>query len=59
VYVDGALVSTVSTYRSSGQSKVVIFGRNWGSVGTHTIKLVVVGTAGHARFDLDAFAVLK
>jgi subtilisin family serine protease len=59
VYVDGIYVGAVSTYRSSAQSRVVIYARDWGSVATHTIKLVVAGTAGHPRFDLDAFAVLK
>jgi subtilisin family serine protease len=59
VYVDGAYLGTVSTYRSSGQSRMLVFGKNWGSVATHTIKLVVVGTSGHARFDIDAFAVLR
>jgi hypothetical protein len=59
VYVDGVYVGAVSTYRSAAQSRVVIYARDWGSVATHTIKLVVAGTAGHARFDLDAFAVLK
>jgi hypothetical protein len=59
VYVDGSYVSTVSTYRSSGQSRIVVFSKAWSASGAHTIKLVVVGTSGHPRFDIDAFAKLN
>jgi hypothetical protein len=31
----------------------------WSSSKTRTLKLIVDGTAGRPRFDLDAFAVLK
>jgi subtilisin family serine protease len=58
VYVDGAYVGTVSAYASSSQSKVVLTARNWGSSGSHTVKLVLTGTTGHPRFDIDAFARL-
>ena len=58
VYVDGAYVGNVSANRSSSQSKIVLFARNWGSTGSHTVKLVLSGTAGHPRFDIDAFARL-
>jgi len=33
--------------------------RTWAKAGTHTVKLVVVSSAGHARVDLDAFEVLR
>lgn len=59
VYIDGAYAKTVSAYRSSGLSKVVIFSKAWASSGSHRIKLVVVGTSGHPRFDIDAFVVLR
>ena len=59
VYVDGTSVGTVSAYRSSSQSKIVLFARNWGSSGSHTIRLLVLGTSGHPRFDIDAFAYLQ
>ena len=59
VYVDGTYVGTVSAYRSSSQSKIVLFARNWGASGSHKVKLVLTGTAGHPRFDIDAFGYLQ
>jgi hypothetical protein len=59
VYVDGAYLGAVSTYRSSGQSRMLVFAKHWTTSATRTIKVVVVGTAGHPRFDLDAFAILR
>jgi subtilisin family serine protease len=59
VYVDGAYVATASAYRSSSQSKIVLLARNWSTSGSHKVKLVLTGTAGHPRFDIDAFAYLQ
>ena len=56
VYVDGTYVGTTSEYRSSSQSRIVLFARNWGSSSSHTVKLVLTGTSGHPRFDVDAWA---
>ena len=28
-------------------------------VGTHTLRIVVAGTAGHARVDLDALEIVR
>ena len=58
VYVDGVLFKTVSLYSSSYLAKPVVYSVKWGGNGTHTIKIVVVGTAGHPRVDLDAFVRL-
>jgi GH25 family lysozyme M1 (1,4-beta-N-acetylmuramidase) len=58
VYVDGAFVTSVSLYASTSQSRPIVFARTWSSVGTHTLKIVVAGTAGHPRVDVDAFARL-
>ena len=59
VYVDGSYVGTISAYRSSSQSKIVLFARNWGASGSHKVKLVLTGTANHPRFDIDAFGYLQ
>ena len=59
VYVDGVYVGTIDFHRSSSQSKVVVFNTSWSMNGAHTVKLVVAGTAGHPRVDVDAFAVLR
>ena len=59
VYVDGVYVTTVDLYRSSTQNRVLVWGLNFHSYATRTIKLVVVGTSGRPRVDVDAFAILK
>ncbi|HEY3164256.1 MAG TPA: GH25 family lysozyme [Candidatus Limnocylindrales bacterium] len=55
LYVDGVYVKSVSLYASSGESRAIVFARSWGTVGTHTLKIVVAGSAGHPRVDVDAF----
>ena len=60
VYLDGAYVATLDTAAPTPAYRHVLFSRTWASAGTHTLRLVVVGgTAGHARVDLDAIALLR
>jgi hypothetical protein len=59
IYVDGVYVTTIDTRSSSSIYRSIVWTRAWSSVGTHVIKLVVVGTAGRPRVDLDAFIALK
>ena len=59
VYIDGALVTTLSCYATSSTVRWVGFAQTWASSGTHTLKLVVVGTSGHPRVDVDAIEVLR
>jgi len=59
VYLDGVLVTTVSCTASTTTYRWVGFARTWATSGTHTLKLVVVGTSGHPRVDLDAIEVLR
>ncbi len=59
VYVDGVYDSTVSLHRAKAQSQVVVFSRSWTTKAAHTVKLVVVGTAGHSRVDVDGFVVIR
>ena len=58
VYIDGAFAGSVSLRATSSHSRAIVFARNWTSVGTHTLKIVVAGTAGHPRVDIDAFVRL-
>jgi hypothetical protein len=58
VYVDGLYVKSISLHASSGTSRSIVFARNWGTVGTHTLRIVVGGSAGHPRVDIDAFVRL-
>jgi subtilisin family serine protease len=59
VYVDGAYVQTVSLYRSSTQSRVVVFATSWELAGRHRVKLVTVATSGRTRVDIDGVVILK
>jgi hypothetical protein len=59
VYIDGVLVRTVDLYSSSLAYRRLAFSQMFASSGTHTIKLVPVGTSGRPRIDLDAFAVIR
>jgi lysozyme len=58
VYVDGVLKKTISLYAATYSAKQVAFAFNWGATGTHKIRIVAVGTAGHPRIDVDAFVRL-
>jgi hypothetical protein len=59
VWVDGALAATIDTYADTTAYRQVVFNRTWSSYGSHTIKLVVVGTAGRPRFDFDALEIIR
>ncbi len=60
VYLDGTYVTTIDTRGAATGFRQVVFARTWATTGTHTLRLVAVGgTAGHARFDLDALGVLR
>lgn len=58
VTIDGGSPQTINLYAPAAPRQVV-FARRFGSVGTHTIRIRVLGTAGHARVDVDAFLVLN
>jgi hypothetical protein len=58
-YVDGVLAATVDLRSSGTQHRVVGWQQRWSSSATRTIKVVVVGTSGRPRVDLDAFAILR
>jgi beta-N-acetylhexosaminidase len=59
IYVDGAYVKTVSLYAAAYQARQVMFTRNWGANAARTLTIVNLGTAGHSRVDVDAFAWLS
>jgi len=59
VYVDGLYVQTVSLYRSTTRSRVVVFARSWETTGRHRVKLVTVASSGRTRVDIDAAVILK
>jgi GH25 family lysozyme M1 (1,4-beta-N-acetylmuramidase) len=58
VWLDGVYVGTVNTYASTYRYRTVLFAHDWGWNSTHSVRIVVVGTAGHPRVDIDAFVGL-
>jgi hypothetical protein len=59
VYVDGVLDATVDLHATSAASRIVVFTQTWTEQGTHSIRIVNLGTAGHPRIDIDAFVVFR
>lgn len=58
IYVDGAYIVTADTFASVRAERQVIYVRPT-TYATHTITLVVVGTAGRPTVAIDAFAVMR
>jgi WD40-like Beta Propeller Repeat len=58
MYVDGSSVGTGSANGSTAKYQQVIMKRGWNSVGTHTIRLENLASAGHPSLVIDGFVVL-
>ena len=58
IYVDGVLTTTIDLRRTSSQNRV-LFSKSWTTVAAHTVRVVVVGTSGRPRIDIDGFAVAR
>lgn len=56
VYLDGRFVAAVNL-QGAGVNRIVGYQKRFGSSGTHTLDIVVAGTPGHPRVDIDAFLV--
>ena len=59
VWVDGSYVRTLDLYRGSFAPRRVMYNQTWTSAATHTIKVVVLGTSGRPRVDLDAVVIIN
>ena len=59
VYVDGGFVTTVDLGAAATQQRTVVFSYAWASSGSHSIDIVVLGTAGRPRVDVDAFVRIE
>ena len=59
VYVDGVFHSTVSLHAGTAATRRIVFAASWADHGSHTIEIVVAGTPGHPRVDVDAFVHLS
>ena len=58
IYIDGVLAATIDLTAAGHTYRFVAFSRTWSSAGTHTIKVVSVGTPV-PRVDIDAFGVIR
>jgi hypothetical protein len=59
IYLDGVSQGTVDLFSSTTRYRVLAWQKTWGVPGAHTLKVVVLGTTGRPRVDIDAFAVLR
>jgi hypothetical protein len=58
VYLDGTLIASPNL-RGATRAQRVIAVAHWNPSGTHRLKIVCLGTAGHPRIDVDAFVVIR
>jgi subtilisin len=59
VYIDGRLVTTIDLYAASVQHRRTVYRKSWANPGQHRIEIVVVGTAGRPRVDVDALVYIS
>jgi Bacterial Ig domain len=59
VLIDGVLVKTVSLYATKSMPQQIVFSTAWPVTGLHTVQIMVVGTVGHPRVDIDTFIVTR
>ena len=52
-------VGIVDLHATSTKARVVVLTRSWTARGSHTVKLVLLGSHGHPRFDLDALVLMR
>jgi hypothetical protein len=57
IWIDGVSQGTFDLTSASTTLRYVAFSKTWSSVGTHTIRIVSVGSP--ARVDIDAFGVIR
>jgi hypothetical protein len=59
VYLDGHIVGTVDLRAAATQTRRQVFSYAWPTSGAHTLRIVVAGTAGRPRVEVDAFVVFR
>jgi subtilisin family serine protease len=59
IYCDNAFKGTVDLYSATLQARELAYWCRFAQAGTHTMKVVVEGTAGRPRVDVDAFVRLS
>lgn len=59
VYVNGVKDAVIDLSATTNQYRVVAWQKSWAATRNISVKIVVVGTAGRPRVDLDAFIQLR
>jgi subtilisin family serine protease len=59
VYVDGVYQGRIDLYSATTYPRRILFSRNVTAGTTHSLEIVLVGTATRPKVDIDAFVVLK
>ena len=59
VYVDGRYLQTLDLRSATVRYRTVAWSRAWTASDRHVVRLVVRGTAGRPRIDVDAFVVVR
>jgi hypothetical protein len=57
VYLDGVKLKTLDLKAPAPSTNLMVFARNFASVGPHLLTLVAVGTPGRPTVDIDAFEI--
>ena len=58
IYVDGVFVKKLDLYAPTLTFRQIVYAQRWPSVASHRLRIVVVGTPGRPRVDVDGFAWL-
>ena len=58
VYLDGVKVATINLYGPKTLYHQAVWSHGWSASGKHTVKIVVVGTAGHPTLPIEGVAIL-
>jgi hypothetical protein len=59
IHVDGLRIGTLDLRSASTLHRQAIWAKNWGTTGTHTVKVVVAGTTGRPGVIVDGLVVLR
>ena len=59
VYVDGHFARTVNLHAATSGARRIVLTRSWATTGDHVLRIVVAGTAGHPRVDVDGFVTIR
>jgi len=59
VYIDGSRVATVDLYAKTTKFRRIVFRRSWPDAAAHRLEIVLLGTAGRPRVDIDAVVYIS